>query len=110
MDIGSYCRVALKVAGENGYETLGVEPSRWAARYSEEVMKEKVFSGILKDLPEATGLFEIITMSDVLEHVPHPLEELKRIPSRLQPGGTSAFSTLYIHPWYPKLFTKRSPW
>ena len=110
LDIGSYCGVALKVAGENGYETLGVEPSRWAARYSEEVMKEKVFSGILKDLPEATGLFEIITMWDVLEHVPHPLEELKRIHSRLKPGGTFAFSTLYIDNWYPKILKKRWPW
>lgn len=110
LDIGSYCGVSLKVAGENGYETLGVEPSRWAARYSEEVLEEKVFSGILKDLPEDTGPFEIITMWDVLEHLPHPLEELKRIHSRLKPGGIFAFSTLYIDNWYPKIMRKRWPW
>ena len=110
LDIGSYCGVSLKVAGEYGYNTLGLEPSKWAARYSEEVMQEKVFRGILKDLPEEAGPFDIVTMWDVLEHVPHPLEELKRIHSRLKPGGIFAFSTLNIDNWYPKIMRKRWPW
>ncbi len=110
LDIGSYCGVSLKVAGENGYDTLGLEPSKWAARYSEDVLGKKVFQGILKDLPEETGPFEIITMWDVLEHLPHPLEELKRIHARLKPGGIFAFSTLYIDNWYPKIMRKRWPW
>ena len=55
LDIGSYCGVSLKVAHENGFETLGVEPSKWAARYSEEVMQERVFQGTLRDLPAEEG-------------------------------------------------------
>lgn len=110
LDIGSYCGIALKVAHENGFETLGVEPSKWAARYSEEVMQERVFQGALRDLPAEEGPFDVITMWDVMEHLPHPVEEMKRIHSRLKPGGVFAFSTLYIDNWYPKIMKERWPW
>ncbi|TDJ51149.1 MAG: methyltransferase domain-containing protein [Nitrospina sp.] len=110
LDIGSYCGVSLKVAHENGFETLGVEPSKWAARYSEEVMQERVFQGTLKDLPAEEGPFDVITMWDVMEHLPHPVEEMKRIHSRLKPGGVFVFSTLFIDNWYPKIMKERWPW
>lgn len=110
LDIGSYCGVSLKVAHENGFETLGVEPSKWAARYSEEVMQERVFQGTLRDLPAEEGPFDIITMWDVMEHLPHPVEEMKRIHSRLKPGGVFVFSTLFIDNWYPKIMKERWPW
>lgn len=110
LDIGSYCGVSLKVAHENGFETLGVEPSKWAARYSEEVMQERVFQGTLRDLPAEEGPFDVITMWDVMEHLPHPVEEMKRIHSRLKPGGVFVFSTLFIDNWYPKIMKERWPW
>jgi glycosyltransferase involved in cell wall biosynthesis len=110
LDIGSYCGVSLKVARENGFGTLGVEPSKWAARYSEEVMQERVYQGTLKDLPGDEGSFDVITMWDVMEHLPHPIEEMKLIHSRLNPGGVFAFSTLFIDNWYPKILKERWPW
>ena len=110
LDIGSYCGISLKVAHENGFETLGVEPSKWAAGYSEEVMQERVFQGVLRDLPTEEGPFDVITMWDVMEHLPHPVEEMKRIHSRLKPGGVFAFSTLFIDNWYPKIMKERWPW
>ena len=110
LDIGSYCGISLKVAHENGFETLGVEPSKWAAGYSEEVMQERVFQGVLRDLPAEEGPFDVITMWDVMEHLPHPVEEMKRIHSRLKPGGVFAFSTLFIDNWYPKIMKERWPW
>ena len=110
LDIGSYRGVSLKVAHENGFETLGVEPSKWAARYSEEVIQERVFQGTLRDLPAEEGPFDVITMWDVMEHLPHPVEEMKRIHSRLKPGGVFVFSTLFIDNWYPKIMKERWPW
>jgi len=110
LDIGSYCGVSMKVAQENGFETLGVEPSKWAAQYAQEVMGQRVFQGTLKDLPQEDGLFDIITMWDVLEHLPHPIEELKLIHSRLKPGGVFAFSTLFVDNWYPRVMNERWPW
>lgn len=110
LDIGSYCGVALKVAQENGFETLGVEPSKWASQYSEDVMKQRVFQGTLKDLPPEDGPFDVITMWDVMEHLPHPIDEMKLIRSRLKPGGVFAFSTLFIDNWYPKIMNERWPW
>ena len=110
LDVGSYCGISLKVAHENGYETLGVEPSKWAAQYSEEVMQERVFQGTLKDLPEEEGTFDVITMWDVMEHLPHPIEEMKQIRSRMKPDGIFVFSTLFIDNWYPKVMNEKWPW
>jgi len=110
LDIGSYCGVSLKVAQENGFETLGVEPSKWASDYSEEVMNQRVFQGTLNDLPRKEGPFDVVTMWDVMEHLPHPIDEMKLIHSRLKPGGVFAFSTLFIDNWYPKILKERWPW
>ena len=110
LDVGSYCGVSLKVAHENGFETIGVEPSKWAAQYSEEVMNQRAFQGTLNDLPIEEGPFDVVTMWDVMEHLPHPVEEMKLIRSRLKPGGVFAFSTLFIDNWYPKILKERWPW
>ena len=110
LDIGSYCGASLKVAREFGLEPLGIEPSRWAAAQCQEQLKENVIQGTLADLPDEAGTFDMVTLWDVLEHLPHPVETLHRIQTRLKPGGVLAFSTLDIENWYPRLLQDRWPW
>ena len=110
LDIGSYCGAFLKVARENGFAVLGAEPSKWAVKYSQEVMKENAFQGTLRDLPRERGNFDVITMWDVLEHMVAPLEELDLIWSRLNSKGIFCFSTIMIDHWYPAILKDRWPW
>jgi dolichol-phosphate mannosyltransferase len=110
LDIGSYCGAFLRVARQNGFSESGVEPTKWAVRYSQEVMKENTFQGTLVDLPLASGNFDIITLWDVLEHMPNPLDELDLIWSRLNPKGIFCFSTIMIDNWYASILKERWPW
>lgn len=110
LDVGAYCGIFLQIAQEQGYEALGVEPSEWASRYAREVMGQNVICGTLNDLPPDKGAFDIITMWDVLEHLPHPMDELYIIRNRLKPGGIFTFATLNIDNWAPRLMKENWPW
>ncbi len=69
-------------------EIWGVEMSPEAARLASEVM-DRVLSGdfhhVEADLPR--GHFDVIVLNDVLEHVIHPEELLRRIRPLLAAGG-----------------------
>lgn len=110
LDVGSYCGVFLKIAQQQGYDTLGVEPSEWAAKYSRETMGQEAVVGTLKDVPPEKGNFDVITMWDVMEHLPHPMAEMALVKSRLKPGGIFVFATLNIDNWAPKLLKEQWPW
>lgn len=110
LDVGAYCGIFLKIAQEFGYEALGIEPSEWASRYAREVIGQNVICGTLNDLPPGKGPFDIITMWDVLEHLPHPMDELHIIRNRLKPGGIFAFATLNIDNWAPRFMKENWPW
>jgi 2-polyprenyl-3-methyl-5-hydroxy-6-metoxy-1,4-benzoquinol methylase len=73
----------LAVAKENGWKTVGVEPSDKARAIAlkKAVSLSKTPLGIRK------SLFDVITMWHVLEHVPlyEQIKELKRL---LKPSGT----------------------
>jgi dolichol-phosphate mannosyltransferase len=110
LDVGSYCGVFLKIAENNGYDTLGVEPSEWAAQYSREKMGQEAIAGTLKDVPPDKGNFDVITMWDVMEHLPHPMNEIALIKTRMKPNGIFAFATLNIDNWAPRFLKEKWPW
>jgi len=69
-------------------EIWGVEMCPEAARLAAEVMDEILvgdFSAVLPELP--LGRFDCIVLNDILEHVVHPDEILRRIKPLLAPGG-----------------------
>jgi len=107
LDIGSYCGISLKVAHENGFETLGVEPSKWAAGYSEEVMQERVFQGVLRDLPTEEGPFDVITMWDVIEHLEDPIEHLQAAHRLLHRNGILVIETQNVRAPFARLLGRK---
>lgn len=75
------------------YEVQGVELSAWSSAYARERLGLPVFSGTLQQaaLPEAA--FDIVTLWDVIEHVPDPVPLLAECARVLRPGGRLVLTT-----------------
>ena len=110
LDVGTYCGAFLSTAQEFGFESVGLEPSRWASGYARKVLKQAVIEGTVKDLPDDMEKFDVITLWDVLEHFHNPVAELSLLHTKLKPEGKLVFSTLNIDNWYPKIMGERWPW
>ncbi|MBB4800867.1 ubiquinone/menaquinone biosynthesis C-methylase UbiE [Flavobacterium nitrogenifigens] len=84
LDIGAGTGDFLLTAKNNGWETVGVEPSDRAKN----IAKQKGISFVEEISSLENNSLDVITMWHVLEHVPdleHQIQELKRL---LKPTGT----------------------
>jgi SAM-dependent methyltransferase len=52
----------------------------------------------------------VITLWDVIEHLPDPALDIRAIYSALRPGGIFAVSTMDVESLFAKTFGKRWPW
>lgn len=92
LDIGAATGFFMKIAQTKGFETTGVEISEYASQKGRN-KGLSVLTGDLMDVDFSAGLFDVITMCDVLEHVSSPknfLFESKRI---LKHGGLLVINT-----------------
>lgn len=87
LDIGCASGAFLKAAHELGLTTVGIEPNRWMAAYGRTMYGLDVRAGTLADHHFADGQFDLVTLWDVIEHVPNPSAELDEIHRILKPGG-----------------------
>lgn len=106
------------------YEVKGVELSDWSSACARERLGLEVFTGTLQQaaLPEAN--FDVVTLWDVIEHVPDPVALLAEAARVLRPGGRLVLSTgdwgsayarargaawhLMTPPWHLSFFTRGS--
>lgn len=86
IDVGSGPGLFLLRGKERGWETLGIEPSHHAAAYSQHLgltIRNEFFNAQTKNLTPV----DVIHMSAVLEHIPHPQDLLTIAHRLLNPGG-----------------------
>lgn len=115
LDVGCAAGYFLRVMAEKGHEVRGVEVSdAIAARAVEHLGADRVHIGTLDSVPEdkqgyARGSFDLVTMWDVIEHVPDPKQLLEEAKAMLRPGGhliletqnvDSRFATLLGLKWH----------
>lgn len=91
LDIGAASGILLEQAARLGFEGVGVEPSRHLAKRAVE-SGLNVHLGIFPH-PEVKGPFDVITLIDVIEHVPNPIQVLKDIAAHLKPDGVGVVTT-----------------
>lgn len=92
LDIGCAVGDFLATMRERGWRVSGVEPDGGAAAYARERHGINVFTGYLDDAPFALESFDAVTMWEVLEHTPRPVETLRRVYDLLRPGGAIVLS------------------
>src|SRR5688572_14968651 len=81
LDVGAASGILLEQAAKLGFEGEGVEPSRSLAKSAQEAGL-KVHLGTFPH-PAVQGQFDVITLVDVIEHVPCPIPLLKDIAAHL---------------------------
>lgn len=94
LDVGCAAGFFLKVASERGWQLEGVELSPdIAAHAREDFGFEQVHVGTLETAPYEPGSFDLLTMWDVLEHVPDPKALLIEARSFLKSDGLLILET-----------------
>ncbi len=87
LDVGcSTGAVLMMLKKHTDYELYGVEPVAYAAELARG-LGLNVHTGLLEDAPYEAGFFNLIAMNHVLEHVPNPMEVVRRVYELLAPGG-----------------------
>lgn len=84
LDIGAGTGDFLLVAKQNGWKTIGIEPSEKAKTIAER--KGVELKSNLSDFADHS--FDVITMWHVLEHVPNLENQIKELKRLLRPNGT----------------------
>jgi len=93
LDVGCATGSFLSLAKAKGWRCSGVEVSAFAAAQARERTGCEVFCGKLEDAPFADGSFDVITMWDLLEHLPDPLQGLEKARRLLKPNGLLLVNT-----------------
>lgn len=92
LDVGCGTGWFLEVAQQRGFAVAGLEFGTELARFTSQRLGVQVFSQAITELP-ASERFDVITLFDVIEHVPDPRAALGAIRSHLNPGGIALLFT-----------------
>lgn len=102
LDIGCSSGLFLAEARDAGFTVEGLELSPQTSAFAREHFGLKVTDGLLDDAGFADESFDVVTLFDVIEHVPDPLDELARVRRILRPGGLLMLSTPNIDGLFPR--------
>jgi SAM-dependent methyltransferase len=87
LEIGSSFGFGLRAWRDDGWDVVGVEPWKYGAIHARQKLGLDVRDDILANIVFDAEEFDAIVMVHVIEHLDHPLAELKEIYRVLKPGG-----------------------
>ena len=87
LDVGSGPGFFLLHGAQRGWRATGVEPSAQAAAHSRAMGLQIEQDFLTGETARRLGPFDVVHMSDLLEHVPHPVEMVSVASGLLAPGG-----------------------
>lgn len=76
-----------------GWEVHGIELSKYASEYARSRLQLTVKTGTLDTVDYPEHSFDVITLWNVLEHLPDPLDTFKKVHRLLKTGGLLVFNT-----------------
>jgi SAM-dependent methyltransferase len=90
LDVGAAGGAFVVEAAEAGYDAWGIEPTPAFAAHARDAFGVDVRAATLEDTPLERESLDVVTMWHVLEHVPEPVAQLRRVAAALRPGGVVA--------------------
>lgn len=98
LDVGAYSGGFLKALPE-GVDRAAIEPSSSAQRELQQ-SGIRIVASFLKDISsDNSNEFDAVTMFDVFEHLPDPLEGMRTLYSMVRPGGALIIGTANFDHW-----------
>jgi 2-polyprenyl-3-methyl-5-hydroxy-6-metoxy-1,4-benzoquinol methylase len=110
LEIGASVGVLLSVAGERGWEAAGIEPSIWAVEHGRERFGVDLRRGSVETLEVEPRSADAVVMLDVLEHLPDPMDALRRMRSAVSDDGLLALSTVNVEGLHGRVRGSAWPW
>ena len=92
LDIGCADGLSLEVANDLGFRAQGVEPAHALAQQAA-AKGLVVFNGFLQDANFPDNHFDVISLIEVIEHIPQPLDLLLEVRRILKPKGCLVITT-----------------
>ncbi|MBI2029560.1 class I SAM-dependent methyltransferase [Candidatus Gottesmanbacteria bacterium] len=101
LDVGCAMGFFMEEAQKKGYKSYGIEVSDYAATIARKKFPKTIYKGSVEDflknrtkIPQFKGMnFDLITLSDLIEHVNDPREVLNGLKSMLKPKGIISIQT-----------------
>jgi SAM-dependent methyltransferase len=108
LDIGCSSGAFLGYLQGGTWKLHGIEPSLITAERARAMTGADIFAGDVEDAIFAPNSFDVITCSDVMEHLYEPREVFRKVSSWLKPGGIFYVFVPNIKSWEARIF--RSYW
>jgi SAM-dependent methyltransferase len=105
-DVGCWTGSFLVAARERGWETWGVDPSRWAVERGRK-KGLRVWEGDLYDQDLANRSYRTVAMCDVLEHLADPAAAIQTLSKLVEPGGVLYLTLPDAGSLIPRLLGRR---
>jgi len=93
LDIGCATGFFLNLAKHQGFEPFGTDVSKAFCRFAKRKFNLQVFCGTLREASYPNEYFDVVTMFDVLSHLPTPVEELREVNRILRKEGLLLIET-----------------
>jgi len=89
---------------EDTFETYGMDLNHWAVKQSKAVVnKSKLQTASAQELPYQDGVFNVVIIKHITEHLPDPQKAIREIGRVTEKGGTLILAT-------PNLDSLLKPW
>jgi 2-polyprenyl-3-methyl-5-hydroxy-6-metoxy-1,4-benzoquinol methylase len=89
---------------EDTFQTYGMDLNHWAVKESKAVVnKSALETASAQELPFADGVFNIVVIKHIVEHLPDPQKAINEIGRVTEPGGALILAT-------PNLDSLLKPW
>ncbi len=104
LDVGCGIGTFLNLAQDSGYAIRGTEISEYGSKYVKKQLNIEVFKGDVKEAQFPSDYFDIITLWHTLEHLPHPLSDLREIHRILAPTGLIVIAVPNVNNYITRFF------
>jgi SAM-dependent methyltransferase len=110
LDIGTGSGFLLELARDSGWTGLrGVEPAQDAIAKARPDIRPLIAQDLMRPGLFERGSFDAVTMFQVLDHMPDPLDLLAECRRVLTPGGVAMAFNHNVTAWSARLLGQRSP-